>query len=309
MSIQPLDSARTQRTEPMRVLEEVKRLALELLGGMPASLYADIEEALKTAVRDDDGRDAPQLLYQNQAALWVLRQHHAAHVMRFRQNVGQGFDEFRALRIRNRGELPLGLIDESQIDFHLAGQNLAESLGHRFQPLLDQLRNRLQVVTTVLGLPPIANPVGPQRLADAFVETFTDEQIPAALRALLFGHYERELGKVLGDFYTQVNALLARNGYGGAETQTANPVPRPRPAPPPPATGESGAPGAAYADGHAYTGPGGGAPAQGGGWGEGAGYGDAPGAAGNYPGAAGGSARSRRGLTGTSSASPVASSA
>ncbi|KGM56675.1 hypothetical protein N799_02890 [Lysobacter arseniciresistens ZS79] len=261
----------------MRVLEEVKRLALELLGGLPASLYADIEEALQTAVRDDDGRDAPQLLYQNQASLWVLRQHHAAHVMRFRQNVGQGFDEFRALRIRNRGELPLGLIDESQIDFHLAGQNLAESLGGRFQPVLDQLRNRLQVVTTVLGLPPIANPVGPQRLADAFVETFTDEQIPAALRALLFGHYERELGKVLGDFYAQVNALLARNGYGAADAQPANrPAPRPRPAPPQPATGEFGAPGSGYADGHGYAGgTGAGAPGQGGGWGGGAGYGGA----------------------------------
>ena len=43
----------------MRVLEEVKRLALELLGGLPATLYPDIEEALKTAVHDDDGRDAP----------------------------------------------------------------------------------------------------------------------------------------------------------------------------------------------------------------------------------------------------------
>ena len=222
----------------MRVLEEVKRLALELLGGLPATLYPDIEEALKTAVHDDDGRDAPQLLYQNQAALWVLRQHQSAHVMRYRQNVGQGFDEFRALRIRNRGELPLGLIDESQIDFHLAGQNLAESLGHRFKAMLEQLRGRLQVVTTVLGLPPIPNPVGPTRLADAFVETFTDEQIPAALRALLFGHYERELGKVLGEFYAQVNELLARSGFGGSVEQPPaapamrRPIPSPAPAGP-----------------------------------------------------------------------------
>ncbi len=235
----------------MRVLEEVKRLALELLGGLPATLYPDIEEALKTAVHDDDGRDAPQLLYQNQAALWVLRQHQSAHVMRYRQNVGQGFDEFRALRIRNRGELPLGLIDESQIDFHLAGQNLAESLGHRFKAMLEQLRGRLQVVTTVLGLPPIPNPVGPTRLADAFVETFTDEQIPAALRALLFGHYERELGKVLGEFYAQVNELLARSGFGGSvEQPPAAPTMR-RPIPSPAPTGPTDSP---YADTYGHGG-------------------------------------------------------
>jgi hypothetical protein len=212
----------------MRVLEEIKRLALEQLGGLPGSLYEAVEEALKTSVRGDDGRDAPQLLYQNQAALWVLRQHHATHVMRYRQHVGRGFDDFRALRIRTRGDLPLGLIDESQIDFHLAGQNLAESLDNRFKPALEQMGARLQVVAAVLGLPPTPNPISPTRLAGAFVDTYTDEQVPAALRTVLFDQYGQALDKALGHLYASVNTLLARSGYGMPEA-LARPLPPAQP--------------------------------------------------------------------------------
>jgi len=215
----------------MRVLEEIKRLALEQLGGLPGSLYEAVEETLKTSVHGDDGRDAPQLLYQNQAALWVLRQHHATHVMRYRQHVGRGFDDFRALRIRNRGDLPLGLIDESQIDFHLAGQNLAEALDNRFKPALEQMGARLQVVAAVLGLPPTPNPISPTRLAGAFVETYTDEQVPAALRTVLFEQYGQALDKALGHLYASVNTLLARSGYGVPEALA-------RPKPPAPAQAE-----------------------------------------------------------------------
>ena len=214
MSTHPLGVAPATRTDPTRTLEEIKRLALEQLGGLPGGLYEPVEDALKAAARHDDAPDTPQILYQNQAALWVLRQHHAVHVMRYRQQVAQGFDDFRALRIRSRGDLPLGLIDESQIDFHLAGQALAEVVEHRYSAPLEAMDGRLHAVASALGLPKPVNPVGPVRLATAFVETFSDEQVPAALRVLLFTQYEKELVRLLGELYGKVNTLLAGNGYG-----------------------------------------------------------------------------------------------
>ena len=231
MSIQPLGGAHAARTEPMRVLEEIKRLALETLGGLPGGLYEPVEDALKRSVHGDDGHDAPQLLYQNQAALWVLRQHHATHVMRYRQQVARGFDDFRVLRIRNRGDLPLGLIDESQIDFHLAGQGLAEAIEQSHARALETMAGRLQAVAAVLGLPPTVNPIGPTRLANAFVETFNDEQVPAPLRVLLFAQYQRALDAELGDLYAKVNELLASSGYGVAERSPGAEMPIRPPAP------------------------------------------------------------------------------
>ena len=233
MSIKPLGETNAKRTDPMRMLEEIKRLALEQLGGLPGGLYEPVEEALKEAARIDDAPDTPQILYQNQAALWVLRQHHAAHVMRYRQQIAQGFDDFRALRIRNRGELPLGLIDDSQIDFHLAGQRLAEVIEQNHARALEAMGSRLQAVAAVLGLPRPVNPIGSVRLAAAFVEIFNDEQIPAALRALLFSRYEKELDEQLGGLYAKVNYLLSSNGFGSNEApaQVMQPNRPPVPAP------------------------------------------------------------------------------
>ena len=247
MSIHPLGGAHAPRTEPMRVLEEIKRLALETLGGLPGGLYEPVEDALKRSVHGDDGHDAPQLLYQNQAALWVLRQHHATHVMRYRQQVARGFDDFRVLRIRNRGDLPLGLIDESQIDFHLAGQGLAEAIEQSHARALETMAGRLQAVAAVLGLPPTVNPIGPARLATAFVETFNDEQVPAPLRVLLFAQYQRALEAELGELYAKVNELLVNSGYGAAERGPARTMPI---RPPAPRSGFDGV-------GHAGAGPGG----------------------------------------------------
>ena len=283
MSIKPLGETHAKRTDPMRMLEEIKRLALEQLGGLPGGLYEPVEEALKEAARIDDAPDTPQILYQNQAALWVLRQHHAAHVMRYRQQIAQGFDDFRALRIRNRGELPLGLIDESQIDFHLAGQNLAETIEKRHAPALDAMGSRLQAVAAVLGLPKPVNPIGSARLAAAFVETFNDEQIPAALRALLFSRYEKELEQQLGGLYDNVNDLLSRNGYGSNEP-VARVAPQNRPAVPAQGYGD----GIDVGGAGGYGGAGGEAGYSGVGYGGGGGHGGAGGQAGHGPGYGGG---------------------
>ena len=46
MSGQPLGAEQQMRTDPVRVLEEIKRLAVEQLGAVPAGLYAPIAEIL-----------------------------------------------------------------------------------------------------------------------------------------------------------------------------------------------------------------------------------------------------------------------
>ena len=126
MSSHPPGAARAMRTDPFRVLEELKRAALERLGGVPGSLYGPIEDALALSATHLE-RDAFQ--YEDQAALWSLRHQQAAQVMRFRQQLAKGFDEFRTLRQPGRNYLTLGLLDEAQLDMHLAGERMAEGLG------------------------------------------------------------------------------------------------------------------------------------------------------------------------------------
>src|SRR5690606_3041350 len=158
-----------------------------------------IEQALASAASKAEDARTPQVLYQSQAALWVLRQHHAAHLMRFRQQVAEGFEQFRLVRGGGEEAAPLGLIDESQIDMHLAGQSLAEALDKRHGVVLHSIDERLRVLSRVLGIDPPGHPVSPARLDAAFVETVWEEHVPEGLRGVLSGRCEGALGEVVGE--------------------------------------------------------------------------------------------------------------
>lgn len=213
------------------MLDEMKRTAVEQLGGVPSGLYRPIEDALHDSAQR---AGLPGARRTEHAALLVLRQRNAAYVMRFRQLIAQGFDEFRALPTRLRkSTVPLGLVEEAQLDYHLAGQKLAESIGKRYERPLQMLDGRLEALATALDQSQTSNPIGAARLAGAFIETFRDAEIPDSLRPLLFRQYEQELGKVLGDLYGRMNTMLAAAGYGIRD------IPRPRPPETPEAEAEA----------------------------------------------------------------------
>jgi hypothetical protein len=200
-----------ERSSPVGVLEEIKRLAVEQLGGVPGGLYQPIEDALHdSAARAGlvGGRR------QDHAALLTLRQRNSAFVMRYRQLIAQGFDDFRALPLRPRNGLPLDLVGEDQLDYHYAGQKLAESIGQRYARQLELLDGRLEALSAELGQPAGSNPIGAGRLAGAFIATFRDAELPDTLRPMLFRQYEQELSRILGDLYGRINTVLAAAGYG-----------------------------------------------------------------------------------------------
>jgi hypothetical protein len=223
----PLGAIHATRTEPLRVLEEMKRLAVEQLGAIPSDLYAPIEHALnESAIR----AGIPGARRTELASLLTLRQHSATYVMRFRQQVAQGFDDFRALRIRHRGDLPMGLVAENQLEFHLSGQRLAEAIDQRYAKPLEMMEGRLEALAAALDVPPSSNPIGASRLAGAFIETYRDAELSESLRPMVFRQYEQELARVLGDLYGRVNTLLASAGYGvAASAPRAKPAQAPQP--------------------------------------------------------------------------------
>nr|WP_246372822.1 DUF1631 family protein [Lysobacter spongiae] len=223
-----LNPSQVTRSEPLRVLEEIKRQALEQLGSLPDALYPGVEQALAMALQSGDVGPGH---FEDQTCLRMLRQQNASLVMRYRQQLAKGFDDFRGLRVRARGDLPLGLIDDQHLAYHLDGQRMAESLQGRFDEPLQAMHGRLQEMTASLGMPEAPNPVGPERLAGAFVETFREHETTETVRSLLFRLYEAELGRRLGDFYGRANALLAATGYGAAARGPRPVQGRPGPAP------------------------------------------------------------------------------
>ena len=224
--MQPLGESGASGPGPVRLLDELKRIAVEQLGAVPGGLFRPLEEQLQDKLRLANG-DAQR---RDLASLLALRQRSASVVMRYRELVARNFDDFMGRPRLSHGALALGLVGEDELGFHLAGQRLAESIGRRYQTPLETLDARFETLAQALGGPTLTNPVGAIRLAGAFVRTFHDCEISDTLQPLLFRQYEQELAKVLGGLYARLNSELAGKGFHAG--RRADPVPRPAPPPP-----------------------------------------------------------------------------
>ncbi|MEO7259598.1 MAG: DUF1631 family protein [Luteimonas sp.] len=196
-------------SDPVRLLDELKRIAVEQLGAVPGGLYRPIEDQLHESLRVGSGHAQRKDLM----TVLALRQRGSGHVMRYRALIARSFDDFRGRVFAARTDLPLGLVRENELHFHLAGQHLAESIGRRYQRPLEMLDLRFEALGAALGAPATSNPVGAARLAGAFLQTFHDADISETLQPLLFRQYEQELAKVLGELYGRLNTQLAANGF------------------------------------------------------------------------------------------------
>jgi len=225
----------TRGSDPARLLEELKRVCVEQLGAVPGGLYRPVEDYLHETLRvSADAGHRKDLM-----ALAALRQRGSGYVMRYRELVGRSFDDFCGRPTLGKPNAPLDLVRESELDFHLAGQRLAESISRRYQRPLEMLALRFDSLAAAMGIPPGRNPVGAGLLADAFVQTFADADISPNLQALLIRQYEQELAKVLGELYGRLNTQLAANGFHAdsrREPDASKPgppaAPQPRPAEP-----------------------------------------------------------------------------
>jgi hypothetical protein len=217
--------------DPERLLEELKRIAVEQLGAVPAGLYRPIEEQLHDSLRvGQEGTQRKDLM-----TVLALRQRGSGYVMKFRELIGRAFDEFCGRSLPGGNAAPMGLVRENELDFHLDGQRLAESIAARYQRPLEMLGLRFDSLATAMGVPGITNPVGATLLANAFVQTFRDADVGTSLRLLLFRQYEQELAKVLGELYGRLNSQLAAHGFhadarrepvaGASVSAPAGPVP------------------------------------------------------------------------------------
>ena len=209
VSANPSGMASVAVSDPARLLDELKRIAVEQLGAVPGGLYRPIEDQLHDKLRvGSSGAQRKDLM-----TVLALRQRGSAYVMRFRELIARSFDDYRGRAFVGKSDLPLGLVRENELEFHLAGQRLAESIGRRYQRPLEMLDLRFEALARALGAPATSNPVGAARLAGAFLQTFHDADISDTLQPLLFREYEQELSKVLGELYGRLNSQLAASGF------------------------------------------------------------------------------------------------
>jgi hypothetical protein len=175
---------------------------------LPGELFAPIETKLQETIRLGTGLQARTDL----AALLALRARSAAFVMRYREILARNFDDMRSRLGRDSRTAAMGLVEESDLAFHLAGQQLAESISQRYSRPLELLDQRFEALGVSLGVPNATNPVGALRLAGAFLQAFSGVDLSESLQQRLFSEYEHVLAQHLGDLYGKLNGLMAQNG-------------------------------------------------------------------------------------------------
>jgi hypothetical protein len=223
VSNHPLGIELVGNHERLRLLEELKRTVVEQLGNLPGQLFAPIESRLQDAVRQGGGAQERLDL----AALLALRARGAGFVMRFRELLARNFDDLRNRAGRDSHANAMGLVEESDLDFHVAGQHVAEALSRHFIRPIELLDQRFELLCVSIGAPS-ANPVGPVRLVGAFQQAFLGAALSDSLRPLLFAEYERALVDSLGDLYARLNGLMAQDGLVLDPRRNA-PAPSPSP--------------------------------------------------------------------------------
>jgi hypothetical protein len=209
VSNHPLGLELVGNHERLRLLDELKRIAVEQLGNLPGELFAPIEVRLQEAIRQGGGAQERTDL----AALLALRARGAGFVMRYRELLARNFDDLRNRAGRDAHVAAMGLVEESDLEFHVAGQQVADAIARHFSRPLELLEQRFELLCVSIGAPNPANPVGAVRLVGAFQQAFAGAELSDSLRRLLFDEYERALlDDYLGGLYARLNGLMAQDG-------------------------------------------------------------------------------------------------
>lgn len=209
MSNHPLGLELVGNHERLRLLDELKRIAVEQLGNLPGELFAPIEARLQESIRQGGGAQERTDL----AALLALRARGAGFVMRYRELLARNFDDLRNRAGRDAHVAAMGLVEESDLEFHVAGQQVADAVARHFSRPLELLEQRFELLCVSIGAPNPANPVGAVRLVGAFQQAFAGAELSDSLRRLLFDEYERALlDDYLGGLYARLNGLMAQDG-------------------------------------------------------------------------------------------------
>ena len=149
MSNHPLGFELVGNHERMRLLDELKRVAVGQLGNLPGELFAPIETRLQEAIRQGGGAQERLDL----AALLALRARGAGFVMRYRELLARNFDDLRNRAGRDAHVAAMGLVEESDLEFHVAGQQVADAVARQFARPLELLEQRFELLCVSIGAP------------------------------------------------------------------------------------------------------------------------------------------------------------
>lgn len=218
------------------LMAAMRRRSTEHLQAVLARVFARADDWLFDLAKKDGAPDGSPYLH----AMRALRTSRAPIERGFREHLDQGFiDLARQSKAEPAkaaaGNQELSLVEESDLEQHLAANLTAEAVMRIHGAMLDELAGRLSRMFGIAQIDPELNPLSAYSLSLAIMKAHEGVDVPADVRMVLFKYYERELIHDLRDLLVDINGRLAAAGLHPAAAPKPVPrqVPRPDMAPPP----------------------------------------------------------------------------
>ena len=204
----------------------MRRRSTEHLQAVLARVFARADDWLFDLAKKDGVPDGSPYLH----AMRALRSSRAPIERGFREHLDQGFENLGRQARKDPSDSPddspvLSLLEESELEQHLATNLIAEAITRIHGAQLDELAARLARMLGVVLVDPELNPLSAHGLASAIRSAHHGVDVPADVRMVLFKYYERELIHDLRELLTDINGRLAAAGFHPASAQ--KPAPRP----------------------------------------------------------------------------------
>lgn len=201
------------------LLAAMRRRTTEHLQTVLARVFARADDWLFDLAKKDGAPDGSPYLH----AMRSLRTSRAPIERGFREHIDQGFSDLerqgRPAQAQHEGAHELSLVEESELEEHLAANLTAEAVMRIHGTQLDELAARLSRMFGIAQLDASINPVSALGLSGLIRGAHKDVDVPADVRMVLFKYYERELIHDLRDLLTDLNARLAAAGFNPATAQ------------------------------------------------------------------------------------------
>jgi len=106
----------------------------------------------------------------------------------------------------------LSLVSEDELEEQLSARMVAVAIARGLGPALHQLNRRLSALIGGVDIDDDNSPVGPAHIAQAFRDSLIGCDVTVRTKVLLFKLYEREMQRLLGPFYVDLNKALVESG-------------------------------------------------------------------------------------------------
>ncbi len=208
-------SAASKKTSPLPpILHTMRQHSRKQLSKLLEGLFNNIDDAL-FEMADRSRSDADQHLYFESMRELRLQRENISKA--FATHYSQGFDDAFASAATELEEEEtdfdqVAMVDNDELELSVAVAGITSKVTSQYSLLIMQLTRRIDHLVDEIGISERINPMGPERLSQAFVSALECAELDIKVRIILLKLFERFVMERLTGFYTEANQMLADAG-------------------------------------------------------------------------------------------------